>query len=303
MSKKKSGLGRGLDALLRDIHLEAPLSATPAFPIAHSADKIDNDLHFLPIEFLARGSYQPRGEISPESLTELTESIKAQGIIQPIVAIKTAENQYEIVAGERRWRAAQLAGLDKVPVILRNFTPQAAMAVALIENIQREDLNPLETALGLRRLIDECGLTHQEIAQAVGKSRSNVSNLLRLLDLNEEVKTYLVEGQLEMGHARALLSLPASQQLKIAQKIVNQNLSVRQAEQLVKKQGNSRHKLAFSPELDPNIIDLQETLSEHLGAVVEIKSNATGKGQLIIKYFSNDELSGILERLLKEAII
>lgn len=307
MTKKKSGLGRGLEALLRDVNIQAPLSAATAHhttsndEVSHSSNH--DQLLYLPVESLHRGRYQPRQEISEQSLVELAESIQSQGVIQPILVSETAPRHYEIIAGERRWRAAQLAGLVKVPVIIRNLDTKAAMAVALIENIQREDLNPLDTALGLQRLLHECALTHQELAHALGKSRSTISNLLRLLELNDSVKRLLADGALEMGHARALLSLSSMQQLRVATQVIKERLSVRQTEQLVAKQQQSAAKKVLtsrSNHLDPNVARLQTSLAEYLGAAVSIKTNPKGHGELVIKYFSHDELSGILERIFQE---
>lgn len=290
---KKRGLGgnRGLDALLgtvRKVQQEVTAVASGLPP--------EGELKMLPVEFLSRGRYQPRRDMDPEALQELAESIKAQGILQPIVVREIGEQRYEIVAGERRWRAAQLAQLDKVPALIRNIGDEAAIALALIENIQREDLNPLEEALAMQRFAEEFKLTHLEIADAVGKSRAAVSNLMRLLALNEEVKRSLAHGDLDMGHARALLALPDSQQAAAARQIVDKGMTVRQAESLV------RQLLAEKPEpgtraVDPNVRQLQDKLSDQLGAVVKIDCNAKGKGRLVISYNSLDELDGILAHI------
>ncbi len=284
MNQKKRGLGRGLSELLGEAVGDAP-AAEHSFPA-----------HTLPIEFLQRGRFQPRKDLDPDKLRELADSIAAQGIIQPIVARPVGENQYEIVAGERRWRAAQLAGLRDVPVVLRDIDDRAALAVALIENIQREDLNVLEEAEALRRLQDEFSLTHQEIAEAVGKSRAAVTNLLRLLDLAPEVKKLLGKGLLEMGHARALLPLPEPKQCEIAEKAVKQGLSVRVVEQLVKLA--QMEKTVAEPKVqDPDTLRLQRELSEKTGAKVEINHQANGKGRLVIFYNNLDELDGIINKI------
>ncbi|WP_031434354.1 ParB/RepB/Spo0J family partition protein [Methylomarinum vadi] len=290
MAVKKRGLGRGLDALLGDV--APPAAATPE-------QKKQQDVQTLPIEFLRRGKYQPRKDMDPEKLRELADSIAAQGIIQPIIVRNLEGDNYEIIAGERRWRAAQLAELHEVPVIVKDIDDQSVMAIALIENIQREDLNPLEESEALKRLLDEFGLTHQQIATAVGKSRATVSNLLRLLDLHGEVKNLLAKGLLEMGHARALLSLEGQQQVDIAYKAVKQGLSVRAVERLVKEtqQPPAEIKKAEKSEKDPDTLRLQEDLSGKIGAKVEINHQPSGKGKLVISYTSLEELDGIVERL------
>lgn len=290
---KKRGLGgnRGLDALLgtvRKVQQDVTAVAAGLPP--------EGELKMLPVEFLSRGRYQPRRDMDPEALQELADSIKAQGILQPIVVREIGEQRYEIVAGERRWRAAQLAQLDKVPALIREFSDEAAIALALIENIQREDLNPLEEALAMQRFAEEFKLTHLEIADAVGKSRAAVSNLMRLLALNEEVKRSLAHGDLDMGHARALLALPDAQQAAAARQIIDKGMTVRQAESLV------RQLLAEKPDagaraVDPNVRQLQDKLSDQLGAVVKIDCNAKGKGRLVISYNSLDELDGILAHI------
>ncbi|SJM95504.1 ParB/RepB/Spo0J family partition protein [Crenothrix polyspora] len=280
MTAIKRGLGRGLDALMGDI------SAKP--------DK--NPLQTLPIEYLQRGKYQPRKDMNPEKLQELTDSIKAQGVIQPIVVRSIGADKYEIIAGERRWRAAQLAGLQDIPVVIREIDDRSAMAIALIENIQREDLNPLEEASALRRLLDEFTMTHQQIADAVGKSRTTVTNLLRLIDLHPDVKILLVNGQLEMGHARALLSLDDVKQVTIANKIVKDGLTVRDTERLVKES-----QIATMPvkrkTIDNDTLRLQQDLTAHLGAKVIIDHKDNGKGKLVIAYSSLEELDGIIETI------
>ncbi len=288
MAVKKRGLGRGLDALLGDV---APVSAT-------TEQKKQQDAQTLPIEFLQRGKYQPRKDIDPEKLKELSDSIAAQGIIQPIIVRNLAGDQYEIIAGERRWRAAQLAGLHEVPVVVKDIDDQSVMAIALIENIQREDLNPLEESEALKRLLDEFGLTHQQIASAVGKSRATVSNLLRLLDLNSEVKNLLAKGLLEMGHARALLSLEGKQQADVAYKAVKQGLSVRAVEKLVKEiLQPAAEKKTEKPQKDPDTLRLQQELSERVGAKVEIDHRKDGRGRLVISYTTLEELEGIVGKI------
>jgi len=283
MMQKKRGLGRGLSELLG----EAVSPPAPEKP---------QDVQKLPIEFLQRGRYQPRKDMDPEKLQELSDSIAAQGIIQPIVVRKIEAEKYEIIAGERRWRAAQLAELAEVPVLIKDIDDRSMMAVALIENIQREDLNALEEAEALHRLLDEFELTHQQIAESVGKSRTTVTNLLRLLDLASEVKTMLSRGQLEMGHARALLGLEESKQTEIAQKAVRQGLTVRAVEKLV-KQLHEEKSAATGKKADPDIVRLQQELSARVGAKVEIQHQANGKGKLVLGYTSLEELEGIINKI------
>lgn len=283
---KKRGLNRGLDALLgsfsdKDEQAEAGEG---------------HQLQTLPIEYMQRGRYQPRKDIDPEKLQELADSIKAQGIIQPVVVRMIASEKYEIIAGERRWRAAQLAGLQQVPVVIKEIDDRAAMAIALIENIQREDLNPLEEAEALRRLLDEFAMTHQQVADAVGKSRATVTNLLRLMDLHPDVKKMLVNRQLEMGHARALLSLDGPQQVVAANKIVKDGLTVRAAERLV-KDSQAEPKMPKIKVVDKDTLRLQEDLTAKLGAKVSIEHKENGAGRLVIAYSSLEELDGILEQI------
>ncbi|WP_262965317.1 ParB/RepB/Spo0J family partition protein [Methylobacter psychrophilus] len=280
MSSNKRGLGRGLDALLGDI----------------SVKDEQHHLHTLPIEYLQRGKYQPRKDINPEKLQELADSIKAQGIIQPIVVRQLAYEKYEIVAGERRWRAAQIAGLTQVPVVIKEIDDRAAMAIALIENIQREDLNALEEAEALKRLLDEFEMTHQHIAEAIGKSRTTVTNLLRLIDLQPEVKTLLLNNQLEMGHARALLSLDGPKQVAIANKVVKDGLTVRATERLV-KESHAEPKIQKIKVVDNDTLRLQDNLTAKLGAKVVIDHKENGSGKLVIAYSSLDELDGIIGQL------
>ncbi len=293
MSKKikKPSLGRGLDALLS--------TPTPA-QLETRVDENDGELRHLPIEFMQRGKYQPRKDMNAEALEELAESIKSQGLMQPIVVRSIGPDKYEIIAGERRWRACQLAGMETMPVLLRDISDQSAVAMALIENIQREDLNPMEEAVALSRLQQEFELTHQEVAQAVGKSRTTVTNLLRLITLTERVKTMLVHGDLEMGHARSLISLSEAQQLDAANQIVDKGLSVRQAEALVRKLiADSDRGPENSPNIEnnPDIEALQEKLSNQLGATVLLQCNAKGRGKMVINYNSLDELDGILAHI------
>ena len=296
MNAKKKRLGKGLDALLGGADESASLGDV-------SKDIAANDqLAILPIEKLQRGEYQPRSHMDQESLQELANSIATQGIIQPILVRPLGEigsgkaaEQYEIIAGERRWRAAQLAQLDEVPVIVRELPDEATLAVALIENIQRENLNPIEEAVGLKRLMDEFSLTHQQAAESVGRSRSAVSNLLRLLGLNEQAKQFVFDGKLEMGHARALLSLSYEQQNAAAQDVFAKQLSVRQTEAYVKSQATGKT-VKKVPVVSADIKRLETDLSEKLNATVSIQDNK-GKGKLVINYANLDVLDGILARI------
>jgi len=300
MASKKKGLGRGLEALLGGAAVTPPAGAGSEAPDAKQSDNEaqDGKLAELPIEFLQRGKYQPRRDMHPDTLEELAESIKAQGVMQPIVVRPIGEERYEIIAGERRWRASQLAGLDKIPCVVRQVPDEAAIAMALIENIQREDLNPMEEAMALKRLQDEFELTHQEVAQAVGKSRTTVTNLLRLIALTDDVKRMLEHGDLEMGHARSLLSLDPSDQREIARQVVAKGLSVRQTEALVRKlqQAPSTPEKA-SQETNSDIKKLEEGLSEKIGVPVQVNHSAKGKGKLTLSYNNLDELDGILAHL------
>jgi ParB family chromosome partitioning protein len=285
MNMKKRGLGRGLDALLGDV------------PAPEKVETPSTQQQTLPIELLQRGKYQPRKDMNPEKLQDLANSIAMQGIVQPIVVRHISPEQYEIVAGERRWRAAQLAGLQDVPVIVKEMDDRTAMAIALIENIQREDLNVLEEAEALQRLLTEFEMTHQQVAEAVGKSRTTVTNLLRLLELAPEVKKMLVNKQLEMGHARALLPLTIEQQIEAARKITNDGMTVRLAEKLVKDIQNPPKVTAKNTAIDSDVLSLQNDLSAKFGAKVQIESKENGKGKLIIHYSDLDELEGILSKL------
>jgi len=290
---RKRGLGKGLDALL-----------SPRGGAESSDANLDGPLQMLPVDIVTRGRYQPRMEMDTEALDDLASSIKSQGVVQPIVVrpLKGTET-YEIIAGERRWRATQLAGLHEIPAIIKDVTDQTAMCLGLIENIQREDLNPMDEARGLSRLLQEFNMTHDATAEAVGRSRSSVSNLLRLLDLHVDVQHLLESGMIEMGHGRAILALDVANQTKVASKVVKQGLSVRATEQLVKglkdkgAKSKGSKKTSTSSRLDPNLRSLQEDLSERLGAAVSIKHGKGGKGKLEINYNSLDELDGILSRI------
>ncbi|WP_263081411.1 ParB/RepB/Spo0J family partition protein [Endozoicomonas sp. Mp262] len=293
----KQRLGTNLNALLGSANLDA---STPEHLSTDSSALPERSVELLdlPVEFITRGKYQPRRDMHPDALEELAESIKAQGVMQPIVVRPVTENRYEIIAGERRWRAAQIAGLADIPALIREVPDEAAVAMALIENIQREDLNPIEEAIALSRLQKEFELTQQEVAQAVGKSRTAVTNLLRLMSLGSEVKKMLEYGDLEMGHARALLTLSEKDQLDIARTIVAKGLSVRQAEALVRRlQQQSQKSNKNKKRIDPDIKRLEEDLAERIGAKVAIQCNAKGKGKLVISYNSLDELDGVLEHI------
>ena len=289
---KKRGLGRGLDALLGGItDASARESATPDAVVAAG----DESFRRLPLDLIRRGKHQPRRIVEESGLEELAHSVRARGIVQPIV-VRPRSGGFEIVAGERRWRAAQMAGLDEVPAVVRECSDQEAAAVALIENIQREDLNPIEEAHGYRSLADEFGLTHQELADAVGRSRSAVSNALRLLDLNDDVRTLVEQGELDMGHARALLALSGVAQSEAAAEVVRRGLSARETEKLVR----SKVKGESPPQRgarDPDVVKLETDLAERLGAKVRIDHRAKGKGSVTIHYSSLEALDGILERI------
>ncbi len=297
MSAKKRGLGKGLEALLSTSQAarDKSIDATPTLESENGSVQADKELRKLPVEWLQQGKYQPRKDMSDEALEELASSIKAQGIIQPIVVRPIAEQSYEIIAGERRWRASQLAGLSEVPCLIKDVPDNAAVAIALIENIQREDLNAMEEAVALDRLMIEFELTHQQVADAVGKSRTAVSNLLRLNSLQKPVKTMVEHGDLDMGHARALLALTEENQINAARVVTAKGLSVRETEKLVKKLlSPKQEKPQKSP--DPNIEALQNSLSEQLGAAVSIQCNNKGQGKLVINYHSLDQLDGILSK-------
>lgn len=290
MAVKKRGLGRGLDALLGGSSVKA---------LQEQASRAERqELQELPVEQLQRGKYQPRRDMDPQALEELAQSIRSQGLMQPVVVRPLGEQRYEIIAGERRWRACQLAGMARIPALVREVGDEAAIAMALIENIQRENLNPIEEAGALQRLQQEFQLTQQQVADAVGKSRVTIANLLRLMALPEEVKTLLARGDLEMGHARTLLGLPAERQVEGARQVVARGLTVRQTEALVRqwlsgKPGDT----ANEPAVDPDIARLERRLAERLGAAVEIRHGTQGKGQLVIRYGSLDELQGVLAHI------
>jgi ParB family chromosome partitioning protein len=300
MATKRPSLGRGLEALLG-----GSVAATPGEPVGAdtpAAPRAEEELARIPVDLLQRGRYQPRLDMRPESLQELADSIRAQGVVQPIIVrpltVRPGEQlRYEIIAGERRWRAAQMAGLHDVPAVIRRVPDEAAVAMSLIENIQRENLNPLEEARALDRLIREFEMTHQTAADAVGRSRAAVSNLLRLLELGDDVKHLVEQRQLEMGHARALLGLTAArQQAEVAQLVAKKGLSVRETEALVRRLANPPPPAEPRRE-DPNIRRLEQDLAGKLGARVLFQHTSSGRGKLVINYNSLDELDGILEHI------
>jgi ParB family transcriptional regulator, chromosome partitioning protein len=280
---KHKGLGRGLDALL-----------------AGDEEAVNNEgdgLRMLPVNQMQSGKYQPRSHMDEAALQTLADSIRSQGIMQPILVREIAPEQYEIIAGERRWRASQMAGLQEVPVLIREIEDESALQMALIENIQRENLNPVEEALGIKRLIDEFAMTHEKAANAVGRSRVAVSNLLRLLTLAGSVQTMLMENKLDMGHARALVGLDAAQQVMLANKIVQQDLSVREVESLVKKVGVDTQPKVQKMDANHDVLALQNMLSEKLGTGVSIAAKANGTGTLKINYSNLDELDEIIKKV------
>ncbi|MEO5693710.1 MAG: ParB/RepB/Spo0J family partition protein [Usitatibacter sp.] len=284
MVTRHKGLGRGLDALLGGGTRRPPA---------------EEELAQLPINSLKPGKYQPRTRMDETSLAELASSIRARGVIQPIVVRPVGGAQYEILAGERRWRAARMAGLEQVPAVVREVPDEAALGIGLIENIQREDLNPLEEANGLKRLIEEFKLTHEEVAGAVGRSRVGVTNLLRLLELAPAVQSMLLDGKIDMGHARALLALSKQRQVEVAEQVAAGGLSVRETERLVQQATEAPVATArrAAPTLDADSRRLQEELSETLGSNVTLKPRVGGKGSVVIDYSSLDELSGIIKRI------
>jgi ParB family chromosome partitioning protein len=312
MAIKKRGLGRGLDALLGpagrpsrpegdaqgDAGPESAVSVAAA-PAAAVTRDADGALRSLPVDVIQRGRYQPRVDMHPESLQNLADSIREQGVVQPIVVRGIGDGRYEIIAGERRWRAAQLAGLHEIPAVIRDVEDRAAIAIALIENIQRENLNPLEEARALKRLISEFEMTHEQAAQAVGRSRVAVSNLLRLLDLEDAVKGMVERRELEMGHARALLALSGVRQVEAARQVIARGLTVRATERLVQElqRTDVSRRTSASASRDPDIQRLEARLSDRLGASVLIRHGSGGKGRLEIRYNSLDELDGILEHI------
>lgn len=289
MTVKKKGLGRGLTALLGNSDVESVMEPSS-----------DDELRNIDVDLIERGPWQPREHFDEEALQELADSIATQGVVQPIVVRQKAQidgqDRYEIVAGERRWRASQKAGKSQIPAVIKSFDDQTAAAVSLIENIQRENLNPLEESTALKRLIDEFHMTHQQVADNVARSRASVSNLLRLQDLNPDVKTLLAMGDIEMGHARALLAIDGVEQSSVALDVSRQGLSVRETEALIRKI-SAPAKPTKSSRKDPDIIKLEERLSDHLGAQVNIKQKSNGKGSLEIKYTNLDVLEGILSKI------
>ncbi len=288
------GLGKALTSLLSET---AQTAIQPVSMLEAERKDAPEQLKFLPIEFLQPGKYQPRRDMKLEALETLANSIRKQGILQPLVVRAIENNRYEIIAGERRWRASQMAGLDKIPVLVKSVDDQTTIALALIENIQREDLTPMERAISLQRFTDEFQMSHQEVAEHVGMSRAAVSNHIRLLSLHADVKQFLQNGDLEMGHARAMLSLNNSQQLKAARFVVEKNLSVRDAEQLVRRMLTAVDKPFKANVIDPDVKALQSQLTDTLGVPVEIRHGPKGKGKLIISYHNIDSLEDILDRL------
>lgn len=307
MAAKKRGLGKGLNALLSTSSSRAnaktastvSVEANPALTTDVSREPNDGDLRYLPVDIIQRGKYQPRRDMQPEALEELAQSIKAQGVMQPIVVRLVSPGKYEIIAGERRWRATQIAQLDTIPAVIRKVPDEAAIAMALIENIQREDLNPMEEAVALSRLQQEFELTHQQVAEAVGKSRTTVTNLLRLMTLRDDVQRMLEYGDLEMGHARALLGLPTERQSQAANTVVSKGMTVRQTESMVRSLLASLDSLtkATDKKIDTDIKQLQDQLSEKIGVPVLVQHSAKGKGKLVLKYNNLDELDGILNHI------
>ena len=299
MAQKKRGLGRGLDALLGGAALRednAEQDINPGYPDGQAVTATGNlaGLRELPVEFIRPGKYQPRQHFEDSALDDLAASIRSQGLLQPLVVRPIGTNQYELIAGERRWRASQRAGLANVPVVIREVDDEATIAMALIENLQREDLNPLESALGMRRLIDEFDMTHEQVARVVGMNRATVSNSLRLLNLAAAVQEMLAAGDLEMGHARTLLSLPIERQAEVARTVVNDGLSVRQTEALTRKLTTPRTS-ASDQKKDADTMRLEEQLSQRLGQPVVISHSKRGRGKLVVSYNSLDELDGILK--------
>ena len=293
MAAKKNPLGRNLSSMLSKSALQH------AVDNAESGSSSRDALKELPLDLITPGPYQPRSIFDKDRLEELAESIRHQGVIQPVVVRAMGDKEYQLIAGERRWRAAQMAGIESIPAIIRDVPDEIAIAMALVENIQRENLNPIEEATALKRLVMEFQMTHQEAGDAVGRSRSAVSNLLRLLELSEEVRELVDARHLEMGHARALLTLDASMQARAAREVVAKRLSVRETEHLVRRMKNPPQRNTLA--IDPDIRRLQDNLSEKLCAKVKLQHNAKGKGKMVIAYNSADELEGILEQMgLKE---
>ena len=289
MTAKKNPLGRNLSSMLSKSALQH------AKEVVSSEATGEDRLRKLPLDVISPGPYQPRSIFDADRLEELAESIRQQGVIQPVVVRHAGDDEYELIAGERRWRAAQLADIDDIPAIIRDVPDEIAIAMALVENIQRENLNPIEEATALKRLVEEFQMTHQEAGDAVGRSRSAVSNLLRLLELSEEVRELVDARHLEMGHARALLTLEPALQAQAAREVVRKDLSVRETEQLVRRLKNPPQRK--QQVIDPDVRRLQDTLSEKLCAKVKLQHNARGKGKMVIAYNSADELEGILEQM------
>lgn len=296
---KKRGLGRGLDALLAGVNSAEEVTVDSEAPSEDGAKENKEYCH-LSVHKIQRGRYQPRRDVEPGALEDLANSIKAQGVMQPIVVRPVEDGRYEIIAGERRWRASQMAGLDEIPTIIKDVPDEAAIAMALIENIQRENLNPMEEAIALQRLQDEFELTQQEVADAVGKSRSAVANILRLMKLTPEVRKMLEYGDLEMGHARALLGLDDDQQLRAAEEVISKALNVRQTEELVRKwqvSGEEKPKTKEPKKTDPQLDQMATDLSRRFATRVAINQNAKGKGKITINYESPEALESILSQL------
>jgi ParB family chromosome partitioning protein len=289
MAAKKNPLGRNLSSMLSKSALQHAVENAEAGSSSRDA------LKDLPLDLITPGPYQPRSIFDKDRLDELAESIRHQGVIQPVVVRSTGDNEYQLIAGERRWRAAQLAGIESIPAIVRDVPDEIAIAMALVENIQRENLNPIEEATALKRLVLEFQMTHQQAGEAVGRSRSAVSNLLRLLELSEDVRELVDARHLEMGHARALLSLDATLQAKAAREVIGKRLSVRETEKLVRRMKNPPQRKPSR--MDPDIRSLQDSLSEKLCAKVQLQHSAKGKGKMVISYNSADELEGILEQM------
>ena len=288
MAAKKRGLGeRGLGALLQGSRVN----------LDQDVKDHDGELREIPVDLIQRGRFQPRRDMDPATLQELADSIRQQGVMQPVVVRPISEGRFELIAGERRWRATQLAELDRIPAIIRDVPDDAAIAMALIENIQRENLNPIEEAFALQRLQNEFGLTQNQVAEAVGKSRTTITNLLRLISLSEDVRVMLEHGDLEMGHGRAMLTLEPEQQMQVARQVVARSLSVRQTEALVRQVQEKKPDNKPKGQIDPNIRALQDDLAERLGARVSIAHGQRGKGKLVIEYTSLDELDGILNHI------
>lgn len=299
MVGKQRKLGRGLDALLGAATRPTQVAINPDDSPTTQAEDFSlpggEHLRRIPLELLQRGKYQPRREFDQAALEELAQSIRAQGVMQPIVVRRIDEKRFEIIAGERRWRASQIAGVDKIPAVVRDVSDEAAIAMALIENIQRENLNAIEEATALKRLQSEFELSQQQVAQAVGKSRPVIANLLRLLSLEIDVQTMIEHGQLDTGHGKVLLALEGAEQLRAAKQVVNGRLSVRQTEALVKSLlADPNHN---STKIDPDIKRLEQDLSARLGASVVINHSGSGKGKLVVTYMTLDELDGILNRI------